>query len=205
MKHFYCLMIVASLTLAVIASAPSAPSSRASSSLQITATPVVSVKPTRAKAIDILLNGKLSKGYDLGLNSSAGRTDWLEVIKGDTGEICMRYPSGQTWGAVFIGVEKITPPPRAAKDFTGYRTLSVELRGQLGNERIEVGLKDNEDPDNGTETKRQVRLTKAYKRHTLPLSRFTTADLSKLHIVTEFVFTGDQPLTVCARSIRYLA
>ncbi len=137
----------------------------------------------------------------MGVNTSGGVTNWLTV---ENGEICMAYPSGQSWGAVFITVGKVKPPPRPGKDFSSNSQLSLELQGQSGGESVSIGIKDNSQPDDGTETKVLVSsLSTDWKTFTFPLSQFSGADLSNLYVVIEFVF-ADTPETVCARNIQYL-
>lgn len=152
-------------------------------------------------ALPIFVGGKLAPGYDMGVNTSGGLTNWVTV---ENGEICMAYPSGQSWGAVFITVGKPTQPPRPGKDLSKYHQLSLELRGQVGGQSVSIGIKDKNQPDNGSETKVLVsHLTTSWRPFAFPLSKFKHADLHKLYVVIEFVF-ANTPETVCARNIQYL-
>jgi hypothetical protein len=118
----------------------------------------------------------------------------------------MDYPSGQSWGAVFITVGPPTEPPRPGKDFSAYQTLSLELMGGAGGESISIGLKDNTDPDDGSERLIRVsNLTMDWQTRTFPLSDLTNADPTRLYVVTLFVFEPGTPArTVCFRRIQYL-
>ncbi|MCP4536168.1 MAG: hypothetical protein GY832_03390 [Chloroflexi bacterium] len=142
-------------------------------------------------------------GYDMGVNTSDGLTGWVADMGG---YIRMDYPSGQDWGAVFITWGEPTGRPRPYVDLSNYRTLSLELRGEVGGEMVWIGLKDNTDPDNGSETKFLVdNLTTEWQTFTFRLSDFKTAKLTKLYVVTEFVFGPNTPTeTVYFRNIRYL-
>lgn len=145
--------------------------------------------------------GSLEPGYDMGVDSSGGLTDWVTV---SGKEICMAYPSGQAWGAVFITIGKPTNPPRPSQDLSEYKKLSIELRGADGGESILVGIKDNTQPNDGSETKYHVtNLTTGWTTVEIPLMEFTGADLKRLYVVTEFVFENISE-TVCVRNIRYL-
>lgn len=169
-----------------------------------TSTPtLVSESLVSSAAHPIYMGAELAAGYDMGVNTSGERTDW---VTNKDGAICMAYPSGQQWGAVFITMGEPTNPPRPGQDLSNYQTLSLELRGEKGGEQVWIGLKDNEDPDDGTETKRLVsNLTTEWQPFTFPLSDFETADLTKLYVVTEFVFEpGTSAETVCFRNIQYL-
>jgi exo-beta-1,3-glucanase (GH17 family) len=144
----------------------------------------------------------LAAQYDMGVDSSGQRRDWLETSEG---AMEMAYPAGQSWGAVFITVGSPVDPPRPWKDFSPFRTLSVELRGKSGNESVEIGIKDSSDPDDGSETKTLVsQLSTEWETYEFPLSSFNTADLEKLYVVTEFVFAGSTAQTVYFRNVRYL-
>lgn len=150
---------------------------------------------------DILIGAELTAGFDMGMNSSRGMTDWLESENTD---FIMSYPANQSWGAVFITVGKPTDPPRPSRDFSAYRTLSIEMKGGPGSRTIDIGIKTNTQKDDGSETKKTVTLTQDWQVYEFSLSDFKGADLSRLYVVTEFVFAGSQPQTVYFRNIRYM-
>jgi exo-beta-1,3-glucanase (GH17 family) len=146
---------------------------------------------------------RLAPGYDMGVNTSGGLTDWVTDMGG---YMRMDYPGDQDWGAVFITVGPPEDPPRPSRDLSAYQTLSLELRGEVGGEDVWIGLKDNTDEDDGSETKIKVSgLTTDWQTITLPLSDFVTADPTRLYVVTEFVFEQGTPAeTVYFRRIQYL-
>jgi exo-beta-1,3-glucanase (GH17 family) len=153
------------------------------------------------KTREIFANGKLSAGYDTGVASSGNRTDWLSDMNGS---MRMSYQPGQSWGAVFISVGKPVDPPRPWKDFSQFQTISIELRGELGGESVEIGLKDAYDSDDGSETKiRIANLSKNWQTYRFPISSFQTADLMKLYVVVEFVFSGSASQKLYFRNIEY--
>jgi hypothetical protein len=144
---------------------------------------------------------KLSSGYDIGVDDSQHIRNWLT----DMGDYMrMTYPNGLEWGAVFITVGKPRDPPRPFKDFSTFSTLSMDLRGEKGGESIEIGIKDNTDPDDGSETKSPVYLTTEWKTYTFPISKFYTAEPTRLYVVAEFVFSGSNAKTIYFRNIKYL-
>lgn len=180
---------------------------------QITIDPSVSidslpVSPIPTNPLPIFVYS-LAPGYGMGVNTSGGLTNWVEVVpplaEYDTGEIHMAYPSGQSWGAVFITVGNPTQPPRTGEDLSRYHQLSLQLVGTLADGSVSIGIKDNTQPDDGTEPKVSVSfLYKVPKTFTFPLSQFTGSDLHKLYVVIEFVFAGSTPETVDAGDIQYL-
>ena len=148
-----------------------------------------------------VFDSQLARGLDMGVDSSEQRRDW--VTKGQ-GQIKMSYPSGQDWGAVFITVGKPKDPPRPSKDLSAFRMLVMELKGESGGEQVEIGIKTNQQPDDGSEVKVPVRLTNTWQVFKFPLAKFEL-DLKNLYVVSEFVFTGGTAQTVYFRNISYHA
>jgi hypothetical protein len=147
-----------------------------------------------------IFDGKLSSGLDMGVNTSGGVTNWTTV---KNGEMCMNYPAGQKWGAVFITVGKPTNPPRSGKDMSAYKQISLELKGKVGKESVLIGLKDASDRDDGKETRiPAANLTTSYKKFDFPLASFKSADLKSIYVPIELVFTG-KPTSICVRNIQF--
>lgn len=163
--------------------------------------PTVTLTPTIDPNVHTIFQaGSLTSGYGMGVNSSGNRTDWLSVTKD---EMCMAYPSGQTWGSVFITVGEPKDPPPTSQDLSEYSKLSMELRGDKGNETVLVGVKDSTQPNDGSETKIRVEnLTTDWSTVEFSLTEFAGADISKLYVVTEFVFENVSE-TVCVRNIQF--
>ena len=151
---------------------------------------------------DIFTSGQLQSGYDMGVNSSANKTDWLT----DMGD-CMRmtYPASQEWGSVFITVGAPTDAPRPYKNMSGFSTLSMQMRGEKGGEILQIGIKDSHDPDNGSETKMPIMLTNQWQTYHFPLTDFGSVELNQLYVVVEFVFMSDTSQTVYFQNISYLS
>ena len=59
--------------------------------------------------------------------------------------------------------------------FGYFPNFSNGLRGQQGGESVLVGLKDNTDPDDGSEARKLVRLEPQWQRVEIPLNFFRTA------------------------------
>ncbi len=149
--------------------------------------------------------GKFADNYKL----SAGTIDanntpipWVVTDKG--GEIRMAYPSGQKSGLVSITVGPSTSPPRPGQDLSKYRTLSLELCGQVGNESVVLGLKDNKDLHPGETEVTVSGLTTSWETREFDLSSFADVDLHNVYVVTEFIFRNIPPETVYVRNIQYL-
>ena len=157
--------------------------------------------------INVLQGTALASGLSLGINTSGGLTNWLtpEPPPPAPGDLKMVCPAGQAWCAMFItdGLA-ISTYPRPGIDVSGYATLSVEIEGDAGT--IQVGIKDSAQSDNGFETKVILPVTSSWTTFSIPLSRFTGANLKSVYVLCEFVFAGgSQAQTVRVRNITYAA
>lgn len=105
---------------------PSSPAENVPVALTIPPTPTPSPTPDFHC---VYVGSTLCPGYDIGVDDSADRRDWLHDMDG---YMRMAYPGGLVWGAVFITVGPPTDPPRPKQDLSAYNTLSLELRGGHG-------------------------------------------------------------------------
>jgi exo-beta-1,3-glucanase (GH17 family) len=161
---------------------------------------------------DIFLEGPLSGFYDMGVDSWPGRKhEWVSTGS-DTdrkGSLIMSYPAGQDAGAVFITVGQPTQPPRPWKDFSEFETLSIDMRGERGGERVQIGVKNRTDPDDDNEKRIVETLTGDYRTYRIALRDLASGHLKvpeglrQLNVVAEFVFQGPRTETIYARNIRY--
>src|SRR5205823_3783994 len=88
------------------------------------------------------------------------------------------------------------------RDLSAYQSLVPEMSGDPGT-IVDIGIKDNTQPADGTETKIRIPLAADWQTYHIPLSRFTRADLGRLYVVTEFVFGGTQTQTFRVRNITF--
>lgn len=158
-----------------------------------------------------ILNGTaLGSGFDLGINTiPGGITNWLTVEPATfaaPGDLEMVCPGGQSSCFMFITDGPALPGfPRPGIDVSGYATLSVEIEGDAGT-TIQVGIKDSTQPDTGQETKVTLPVTSNWTTLSIPLSRFTGANLKSVYVLCEFVFAGGpNAQTVRVRNIYYTA
>ena len=148
----------------------------------------------------IYADSQLTTGFEIGVDTDKGEREWISEMDGF---LKLEYPSNQAWGAVFITKGKSTNQPRPFQNFSAYSKLIVEMRGENGGETLNIGIKDNTDPDNGRETKKQIAVKKNWETYELLLSEFKTANLSKIYVVIEFVFNGSTGKTVYFKNVRY--
>lgn len=131
------------------------------------------------------------------------------VFTGDSMNIS--YPGlerlgGTDWAAIVIEVGGISPSAtRDSKDYSGFKSLRFEMKGDKGGEQFLVHLKDTDDADDGAQTDIPVTLTDDWQTYDFELTDFKSADLSKLFIVTGFLFYQQpEPMSFSIRNIIYL-
>ncbi len=168
--------------------------------LILTCSAILFIISTTVYAEQILVGSQLEKGYGMGVDSSEKRRDWLS---NEGGFFRISYPKGQSWGAVFITVGNPTDPPRPFRNFMKYKTLQIEMKGDKGGETVSVGIKTNTQQDDGTETKKNIKLTKDWRIYRFPLETFKGTDTNRLYVVTEFVFEGAIARTTFLRSVSF--
>jgi len=156
---------------------------------------------------DVMLKGEIvaTTGLGMGVDDSRQLRNWVEQ---DSTYMRMNYPGGLGWGAVFITVGgDPQDPPRPWIDISKCTKLSIEMKGVIGDESVKIGMKDKDDPDDGTETKKVVYLTQNWEIYEFMLSDFITCDLTKVYVVTEFVFPGassNKAVTVDIKNVSIL-
>lgn len=163
--------------------------------------------PTPARATlaqrsyrDVYVNGPAS-GFVVGLDTSGHQHQWLST---SDGSLVLTYPANQQWGAMSISVGPPAPPGhRPSIDVSAYRSLVVDLGATVDGQCVRIGIKDKNQPDDGSETTVQQCLNAGWSTITLPLDAFTHADLSHLYIVFEVLFQGSSSVTLEIRNVRY--
>jgi hypothetical protein len=143
----------------------------------------------------------LGQGLDLFVDTDRQQRTWVST---SADGLRAAYPPGQQWG--FLGAVlpgNTTPGSRPGRDLSGYRHLHVELLGSTGGEPVQIGIKDNTDPDDGSETRKSEVLSQNWRTFTYPLADFGSADLTRVYLVFELVFNGGTGRTVLVRNVRY--
>lgn len=162
------------------------------------------LRPAHAQtgAAQAILTGTLlGSGLAINLNTSDGRSDWLS---NDGTSLVMKYPGQSSqFGFVFITVGPSVPPGnRPGRDFSAFQTLILEMKGDAGS-LVDVGIKDSTQPDDGTEARVTLQLSSDWRTYYVPLTKFVGVDLTRVYVVTEFVFNGTQARSAQVRNITY--
>jgi hypothetical protein len=117
-------------------------------------------------------------------------------------EIVFQVPE-MPWATAYYRNPSNVLEDRQTKDFSAYRALSLELKGNLEGQTVQVAIQDDTDPDDGTESRVPLTLTTDWERYEIPLSEFKTADLTRLFVVASFVFEK-KAHNISVRNIEYL-
>lgn len=145
--------------------------------------------------------GGLEYGFGLGIDTSGHQYQWLTE---NNGVLTLVYPAHQQWGTVFITAgQPALPGHRQPMDLSTYQSLEADMRAKTNGQCVRIGIKDNTQPDNGSETTVPQCLSTSWATMKFPLKAFIGADLTKLYIVFEVVFQDSSSITVQLRNIRY--
>lgn len=161
--------------------------------------------PAQTDTLEILVGSRLAGGFGLGLDSSDHRFDWLSRKEGEF--LMLNFPAKQDYSVAFITVGPPTQrlsTGRQFRDLSMFKFLYLEMKGAVGNEKLDIGIKTNTQEDDGTETKVPVKITTDWKPYLLNLDKFVQTNRSKLYVVAEFAYEGSEAQTVFVRSIKYL-
>lgn len=107
------------------------------------------------------------------------------------------------WGVQYLTVISEAFVERSSRDYSSYRTLRIEAKAQISGQEVFLVIKDAEDPDDGSETKVPITLTNEWQTYDIPLSKFETADLTRVYLVAGFVFL-ENAQTIKVRTVEYV-
>jgi len=145
--------------------------------------------------------GGLESGFALSIDTSGQQRQWITA---NGGSLLLTYPANQQWGIMFITVGPPVPlGHRPSLDLSAYRSLVVDLRAAVNGQCVRIGIKDKNQPDNGSENSVQRCLTAQWSTISLPLNTFANVDLAHLYVVFEILFQGSSEAAVEVRNIHY--
>ena len=112
------------------------------------------------------------------------------------------FKGGAEWAGVWIPAGT-SIADRLSPDYSMYDTLVLELKGDVGGERIAVNMEDRDDPTDGSSTRYPLQLSDQWQTYEIDLEEFETADLSVLAVPLGFVFFED-PVSFSVRTARFV-
>ncbi len=148
----------------------------------------------------IISDGYLSNYY-------SNLDDYSEPVEGSMNSVFLKefrieFPAIE-WGVSYIYVGKGSVEQLATKDYSSFKTIRLELKGEKGGELIKIALKDETNPTDGSEAKVSLTLTSEWKWFEIPLSAFEGTNLKKLFMPLAFVFEKDAT-TIGVRNVEYV-
>jgi exo-beta-1,3-glucanase (GH17 family) len=150
---------------------------------------------------DVYTGSGLEAPFGLGIDTSQHQYRWLTT---SNGILMLAYPAGQLWGAMFMTVGKLVPPRhRPSIDLGLYHSLSFDIHARVDGQCVRLGIKDQTQPDDGSEITVQQCLTRQWSTVTLSLDAFANVHRTSLYVVLEVVFQGTSSETVELRNVRY--
>ena len=111
------------------------------------------------------------------------------------------HRGGIEWAGIWLatGASETEVDP---KDYTGYDTLIVELRGDAGGERVTLNIEDADDPGDGSSTRIEVELSDEWQAFEIDLDEFKTANFSRIVVPLGFILF-EEPVSFSIRNARY--
>jgi hypothetical protein len=154
------------------------------------------LQPETTTEYSIYMGYMLAPGYSIGINTGPDSLKYW--LFDECGSMKMVYPAHQEWGVIFIYNNEF-------QNFSGYDTLSVELKSENGREVVYVEILDTicTAP---TIIDYPIPVTNSWTEYKIPLNFFQQngIDLMKLRIVINFFFLGTESKTIHFRNIKYL-
>lgn len=118
-------------------------------------------------------------------------------------ELHIDYPGGHDWAAVYWAAVKVAAK-RSHMDFSRFTKLQLELKGDLGGEKLLVHVKDADYPDDQSPISVELTLDTDWQSYEIDLAKFKPNDLSRLHVVLGFlIYPAEHSLAFSVRNARY--
>jgi prefoldin subunit 5 len=153
-----------------------------------------------AEIVSLLIDGEVPTGFDLRYAASGLFPNYIEQQKG---YVAIKYPPNKyKWASAYFYVNALYGRVNEM-DFTAYSKVMIEMKGEAGGETFEIGMKDINDPPDGSESKIKVELTKQWKLYEFETKRFETADMTKIMVPLSFVFEGPEGKNIHIRSVQF--
>lgn len=117
-------------------------------------------------------------------------------------ELNMEFPA-MPWSVLYFYVGEGSIEGLETKDYSSYSTLRVELKGAKGGEKIQISIKDETNPTDGSEAKVPLTLSNTWQVYDIPLSKFEGTNLKKLFMPAAFI-VENEATTISIKNIEYL-
>jgi hypothetical protein len=153
-----------------------------------------------ADIISLLINGEVPTGFQLNYAAS-------DIFRGYTSNqedyLVIEYPANSyAWASAYFSIDALYGRVNEM-DFSTYSKVTIEMRGETGGETFKIGMKDINDPADGTESKIKIKLTDEWKIYEFQTYQFLTADMNRIMVPLSFVFEGPIGEKINIRSVQF--
>ena len=151
--------------------------------------------------LNLLVNGKVPTNF--GFTYAQSSSEFFIGITFEDDYAVLTYPENTfEWGSPYFTVEDLSGRVTDL-DFSKYKNVTIEMKGEKGGEEFALMMKDKHDPPDGKESRVFITLTKTWKTYQIPINKFETADMTMIETPLGFVFLGDEGRTIHVRSIQF--
>ena len=172
-----------------------------------------SLEDIQSDTLDQLFDLDGNEGYSKVLTEGAMVSQFYEAGSATAGdqdvqvapainETILSLPSAE-WAVFYLRNRSDAFSQKPAKDFSRYRSVKVTLKGEIGGEQIWLAIKDDTDPDDGSETQVPVTLQPDWTSYEFPLDTFSNAALENIFVPMMFISRGDAQ-TFSIREVEFL-
>lgn len=117
-------------------------------------------------------------------------------------EMKVDFPA-MPWSVLYFYVGQGSIEQLETRDYSIYNTLRLELKGAKGGEKIQVSIKDETNPTDGSEAKVPLTLSNTWEVYDIPLSKFEGTNLKKLFMPAAFI-SENEATTISIKNIEYI-
>jgi hypothetical protein len=151
--------------------------------------------------LNLLVNGKVPSGFAL-IYAQSGN-EYFDGVKFEDDYTVLTYPENIfAWGSPYFSIEALNGRV-TEMDFTKYKNVILEMKGETGGEEFSLMMKDKYDLHDGTESRVTIKLKDTWETYKVPIDQFETADKKIIETPLGFVFLGSKGITIHVRSIQF--
>lgn len=148
---------------------------------------------TKPKYFVLYTGGMFAPGFMVSDSLSSGTID---IIDNYCNYMSVEYPSWGQLGLVYIfSINK--------NDFSNFDTLSIDLKGDVGGEVVNIGISEILPKENGIGTHVQRKITSEWQSYSIQLSEFDDIDLKSIKVPFSLLLNGREKISFKFRNIIY--
>jgi len=151
--------------------------------------------------LNLLVNGKVPSGFAL-IYAQSGN-EYFDGVKFEDDYTVLTYPENIfAWGSPYFSIKALNGRV-TEMDFTKYKNVILEMKGEIGGEEFALMMKDKYDLHDGKESRVNLKVTNTWETYEVPIDQFETADKKIIETPLGFVFLGSKGVTIHVRSIQF--